>query len=523
MELHALPSTRPNGDPVDALSAAHLLPTRQNQRTQPDLGELQDSNVLSSSHHEIFSRNRTNIINPGARRNTFRRRRRSCKRCCIDCRHFCVVFWKELWMRGTCCDIPWWVMPAYMLAVSAMLAAWCWVILVSDKPPTAIDLSQCPSRVSGQQATLFTSKIYFEQFNYTLWNARRIWEDEQLCAVGFQGNSDIYGLGIRIGLYLQWFSSLLANHALVETRKSLSQAYLIFSLAIFITIMVMTGRSECDFTIELVMLYIMFFGGFLCVFYRPNLISKENPPKWLGMTWHRAITMCLYGVMIGHAAWFWPIGYNSSFVKMPCGTTLFFFGPISDVSFIPLRVLLGLATICGAVEFAVLYPLFVILFSEEIKRSILESAVYQGLFPRHQYARIEEQDESATDSTLARWWAKLARWHRKMRSRLAFLKLGLFKEAKAVEGRAKIWSHVFNGVIGCGSFIWSISAIELIISWNKITGVHNIDTTGQYIPLVIGICSLVTVLYELIKDHFRRKASLHQGELAADDAARHRD
>jgi len=64
------------------------------------------------------------------------------------------------------------------------------------------------------------------------------------------------------------------------------------------------------------------------------------------------------------------------------------------------------------------------------------------------------------------------------------------------------WSHVFNGVIGCGSFIWSISAIELIISWNKITGVHNIDTTGQYIPLVIGICSLVTVLYELIKDHF---------------------
>jgi hypothetical protein len=148
--------------------------------------------------------------------------------------------------------------------------------------------------------------------------------------------------------------------------------------------------------------------------------------------------MCLYGVTIGHGAWFWSIGYNRSFVKLPCGTTLFFFGPISDVTFIPLRAFLGLVTICASVEFAVLYPLFNILFSEELKRSILESALYQGLFPRHQYSRIEEQDETATESTMARCWAKLVLWHRKMRSRLAFLRLGLFKESRALESRAKM-------------------------------------------------------------------------------------
>jgi hypothetical protein len=61
-------------------------------------------------------------------------------------------------------------------------------------------------------------------------------------------------------------------------------------------------------------------------------------------------------------------------------------------------------------------------------------------------------------------------------------------------------SRVFSGIIGYGSFIWSISAIELIIRWNKISGVHTLKSTGQYFPLVIGLCSFTAVVYELIKN-----------------------
>jgi hypothetical protein len=177
------------------------------------------------------------------------------------------------------------------------------------QPPAAtIDLSNCPSRVLTQQGPLFTSEIYLEQFNWTAWNASRIWKDKELCSSGFQGNSDIYGPGIRIGLYLQWLLSLIAKQFLRDTRIGLSQAYLIFSLAIFIAVMVMTASNECNFSVEVVMLHTMYFGDYFCVFYMPNLTGKGNVPEWQGMSWTRAVMFMLYAAMVGHGAWFWPYG-----------------------------------------------------------------------------------------------------------------------------------------------------------------------------------------------------------------------
>jgi len=38
--------------------------------------------------------------------------------------------------------------------------------------------------------------------------------------------------------------------------------------------------------------------------------------------------------------------------------------------------------------------------------------------------------------------------------------------------------------------VYSILAIELLIHFNSITGVYDIGTTGQIIPLVIGLATL---------------------------------
>jgi hypothetical protein len=318
-----------------------------------------------------------------------------------------------------------------------MIALYIPLLDIGLTPPAAVDLSQCPARVTDQQAALFSEDIYFEQFNYTRWNASLIWRNDTLCSFGFDGNSDAYGLGLRIGLYLQWLSSLLANQISANTRSSLSQAYLFFSLAIFVTIMVMTANSDCNFAIELVILYIMYFGGYFCVYHQPNLTSKDDPLEWQGLTWSKAVTHILYSAMAGHAAWFWPVGYTRHFIKMPCGTTNFFFGPMSDEPFTLLRFLLGFASFCGAVEFAIFYPLFVILFLEEIKRSIKESALYKGLFPLSQYTRIEEQEDSGREALMGNWWTRFVLWHKKMRG-LEFLKLGLFREPLVIEGKAKV-------------------------------------------------------------------------------------
>ena len=65
----------------------------------------------------------------------------------------------------------------------------------------------CVNRVSSDQAALFDpsnlmfSPPLYREVNRTTFNST-------LCDSGFVGNSDVYGLGVRSGLHIQWISSL---------------------------------------------------------------------------------------------------------------------------------------------------------------------------------------------------------------------------------------------------------------------------------------------------------------------------
>lgn len=50
--------------------------------------------------------------------------------------------------------------------------------------------------------------------------------------------------------------------------------------------------------------------------------------------------------------------------------------------------------------------------------------------------------------------------------------------------------------------ILSVAAVELVIKWNNVMGVNDIYSTGQLIPLVVGIGGLIQVLFKLTnQDH----------------------
>lgn len=53
--------------------------------------------------------------------------------------------------------------------------------------------------------------------------------------------------------------------------------------------------------------------------------------------------------------------------------------------------------------------------------------------------------------------------------------------------------------IGLTACVLSITAIELTLKWNKVVGVYSIASTGQYISLIIGSTSFVSVCWSLIK------------------------
>jgi hypothetical protein len=252
-----------------------------------------------------------------------------CKFCSLCYDECCCPPWYGVWCG-------WYLLVLYGFYILCFLLLWVVAYWITQNPH-GLDLSQCSARVGDSRGILFQPDIYYSQFNITTWYSRNITVDEVLCGEGFEGNSDIYGLGIRVGIYLQWASCLLANHTLPNTRIDLAKDYLIFLIAIAVAVFVMSVQSTCNFALEIVILYYMFFGGYLCICTQPNLTTSKSKVKWLGMTWHNAILRVLYILMIGHSAWFWIHGYDKVFAKLPCGTHHFFFGKISDPGAIELN------------------------------------------------------------------------------------------------------------------------------------------------------------------------------------------
>ncbi len=52
--------------------------------------------------------------------------------------------------------------------------------------------------------------------------------------------------------------------------------------------------------------------------------------------------------------------------------------------------------------------------------------------------------------------------------------------------------------MGLLSYTLSIVAIEVILKWNKVSSIYSIASTGQYVALIIGVGSFVSVLWTLI-------------------------
>jgi hypothetical protein len=77
----------------------------------------------------------------------------------------------------------------------------------------------------------------------------------------FTGNSDLYGLGIRIGIYLQWTSGLLANTFHADSVQDMLATNTIFLMALFIALAIITANATV--LAAEVMILLQFCFGFL--------------------------------------------------------------------------------------------------------------------------------------------------------------------------------------------------------------------------------------------------------------------
>lgn len=275
---------------------------------------------------------------------------------------------------------------AYCLWILGVVAFFYLVEHRINWQPHHIDLSQCPSRVPPLQRPLFSAQRYYKQFD----NQGLFWQpvDQSFaCDGGFQGDADMYGLGVRAGIYLAWTSQLTANLALPELDQLLSKGYCITQLVLMIAIFVNTFRNRCTFSVEIAVMYHMFFAGHLLNARKPHIYQTEPRAVRSVLRWDQFLYTAMYIVTLGHGTWFFLYGFDSYFALSPCGTTIFaVIWPVHSLVVVRLIYLycglsfgLAVLTLCAA---ALLYLLA---YYQDYERLIIGSAIYEGLFPTNRH------------------------------------------------------------------------------------------------------------------------------------------
>lgn len=322
----------------------------------------------------------------------------------------------------------------YSVSLGSHLQAWS-----TGKMPRLPE--SCTARVASQQESLFTDPdVYHSQFARThvvlegnctddggdscqgqlrtlVFPAfapevsDKVQHDPVLCGQGFEGNADLYGLGVRLGVYFQWGSSLLANSFnLFEHGRALQKTYLVFSIAICLAAIILSTSGACVFAVEIEILYWVYWGGFMCVFATASysgLALSMRSRTWVKLDWTVAITYVTHWIMAYHGLWFIWHGYDQTLARMPCGTYHAFTGFVLKDPSDAFWVVRDWWTMMFWPFLAVaplIFPWTALLMLPELHGAIQHSAIFTAIFPDRQrrMARIflrgwENHGSSATN------------------------------------------------------------------------------------------------------------------------------
>lgn len=133
--------------------------------------------------------------------------------------------------------------------------------------------------------------------------------DDEQC--GFDGNADFYGLGIRLGVYLQWTTAFLANTLLESAVPGNLETNCIFLVALFTATASGTARGTIRAAEALVLLH-LFFGFVFSIltlwgrrtrFYGPPRGSTKLSLS--GSLFRLALTT----MIAAYSVWFWFWGF----------------------------------------------------------------------------------------------------------------------------------------------------------------------------------------------------------------------
>jgi hypothetical protein len=271
----------------------------------------------------------------------------------------------------------------------------------------------------------------------------------------FEGNHEMYSLGIRLGYYLQWYGAILARWIAPTEVKALAFSIDLFVAASFLALIILTAEDvESLQPVETYIVLLLMFGSYLALvpIYLWRLLTACDP-YWdptrypvvrLGALSANLNFLLLIGVLV-YQYWFW-------FDRVP---------DLDGYSCEQYGFLLSQVRLNSKVSI-VLNALMYFWVGLVCLYLLLLKVMHMLGFP---------------DPAEQRKRRALSRSHKERH-------IDLLQTLDT-------WMRVIIALL-------VTLATELTISWNQIDGANSLSGAGNTIPLVIGIGAIVRVLYVAI-------------------------
>jgi hypothetical protein len=276
---------------------------------------------------------------------------------------------------------------------------------------------------------------------------------------GFDGNSDMYGLGIRVGVYVQTAATIIATSHKRKTASDLVKVGGLFQFAALVALIQQTVNNEKLYAVEALVTYLFCFTSTGVNLAEPiDKVQSQNRLEQI--TLPSLVAMMRQTTLLGldcYQTWFWFTGLDK-LERTPCKTETFFLARVDAHGRFRTFAKIWSVFIMAVVTFSLCFKL---------RKS------------------IEEKKRPAGTSTTR---SPIPKTKPPYMSGPEFLRLKLWGGLTIQDDANGPWRRVMAGSIGPAIVVL---AVELTIRWNNVRGVNNIDSVGQLIPLIIGIGTFI--------------------------------
>jgi len=273
------------------------------------------------------------------------------------------------------------------------------------------------------------------------------------------GDNNMYGLGIRLGLYLQLIATVLAAGWVpkqAENMRDVNTCFAISSLAGLLYVTYTEGPTGQIYGAEvLILIYLFAIGLFASASTEGgSIVSLDHEESIRPIS--VIISALLLVILSYYEVWFGYVGMDS--IGQPtCPQYVFMFVQVNLFGWY--RTLFKVVATVEAIGFTVLLPVSIKVIT----------AVLRNEGPKSLFTGIELKDIGYSSEYTSRAW------------RYVF----------------PIFLTIF------------IIAIECTIKWNNIQAVQQVGDTGQMIPLIVGVLGFIQVGYSFFtKDKDKAYGSL---------------